>query len=95
MEKLTARTNKAGRVNLTLPGGGGVWLVKAVHMVPAARETAAEWESLWASTTFELPAAGVSAAGTTAMSTTTRGDRKSDAGARRSDPATPAARASR
>jgi uncharacterized GH25 family protein len=87
MEKLTARTNKAGRVNLTLPGGG-VWLLKAVHMVPAARETMAEWESLWASTTFELPAAVTSA-------TTTRGDRKSDGGARRSDPALPAGRGSR
>jgi uncharacterized GH25 family protein len=52
MKKLTARSDKAGRVNFTLPGG--VWLLKAVHMVPAARETAAEWESLWASTTFEL-----------------------------------------
>ena len=82
MDKLTARTNKAGRVSLTLPGGG-VWLLKAVHMIPAARETMAEWESLWASTTFELPA------------TTRRGDRKSAAGARPSDRALPAARASR
>ena len=57
MQKLTARSNKAGRVTFTMPGG--VWLLKAVHMVPAARETAAEWESLWASTTFELPAAAV------------------------------------
>jgi hypothetical protein len=57
LQKLTARSNKAGRVNFTLQGG--VWLVKAVHMVPAARETAAEWESLWASTTFELPPAAV------------------------------------
>jgi uncharacterized GH25 family protein len=89
MQKLTARSNQAGRVKFTLPGGG-VWLVKAVHMVPAARETAAEWESLWASTTFELP---LSAATETA--TTTRGDRRSDAGARRSGPATPAGRASR
>jgi uncharacterized GH25 family protein len=52
MQKLTARSNKAGRVTFTMPGG--VWLVKAVHMVPAPRETMAEWESLWASTTFEL-----------------------------------------
>jgi uncharacterized GH25 family protein len=100
LKKLSARSNKAGRVTFTLPiasassaGGSGVWLVKAVHMVPAARETAAEWESLWASTTFELPAAGASAASTTAM--TTRGARRSDGGARRSDPALPAGRASR
>ena len=91
LQKLTARSNKAGRVNFTLPGG--VWLVKAVHMVPAARETAAEWESLWASTTFELPSAA--AAMTAREATTTRGDRKSDAGARRSGPAPPAGRASR
>jgi hypothetical protein len=91
LQKLTARSNKAGRVNFMLPNGG-VWLLKAVHMTPAPRETAAEWESLWASTTFELPAA-TSAASTTAM--TTRGGRKSDAGARRSGPALPAARASR
>jgi hypothetical protein len=88
MQKLTARSNKTGRVTLTLPGG--VWLLKAVHMIPAARETGAEWESLWASTTFELgPTASP------APATTMRGDRKSDAGARRSDPATPAGRASR
>jgi uncharacterized GH25 family protein len=88
MQKLTARSNKAGRVNLTLPIGG-VWLLKAVHMVPAARETAAEWESLWASTTFELPAA------MTTRAETKRGVGRSDGGARRSDPALPAGRASR
>jgi uncharacterized GH25 family protein len=87
LQKVTARSNKAGRVNITLPGGG-VWLVKAVHMVPAPRETAAEWESLWASTTFELPSVAMPA-------TTMRGDRKSAAAARRSDPAPPAGRASR
>jgi uncharacterized GH25 family protein len=92
MQKLTARSNKAGRVTMTMPGG--VWLVKAVHMVPAPRETGAEWESLWASTTFELSANAAPA--TTPMTpTTTRGDRKSDGGGRRSDPATPAGRASR
>lgn len=91
LEKLTARSNKAGRVTFTMPSG--VWLLKAVHMVPAARETMAEWESLWASTTFELPAAVTSA--TTTPATTMRGDRKSDGGGRRSDPATPAGRASR
>ena len=33
----------------------GVWLVKAVHMAPAPAESGAEWESLWASLTFEVP----------------------------------------
>jgi uncharacterized GH25 family protein len=99
LQKLTARSNKAGRVTFTMPGG--VWLVKAVHMIPAARETMAEWESLWASTTFELAttvAPTAKSAATTATTTPARmmrGDRKSDGGARRSDPATPAGRASR
>ncbi len=98
LQKLTARSNKAGRVTFTMPGG--VWLLKAVHMIPAARETMAEWESLWASTTFELAAATAAPAAKPAATaatpaTTMRGDRKSDGGARRSDPATPAGRASR
>jgi hypothetical protein len=32
-----------------------VWLVKAVHMVAAARFVRADWESFWASLTFEHP----------------------------------------
>ena len=38
--------------DLTPPG---VWLVKAVHMVPAPAASGADWESLWASLTFEVP----------------------------------------
>ena len=34
----------------------GLWLVKAVHMVPAAAEAPEDWRSYWASLTFELPA---------------------------------------
>jgi hypothetical protein len=33
----------------------GAWLVKTVHMVPAPTDTGADWESLWASLTFEIP----------------------------------------
>jgi hypothetical protein len=33
----------------------GAWLVKAVHMVPARADAGADWESVWASLTFELP----------------------------------------
>ena len=33
----------------------GAWLVKSVHMVPAPAKSGADWESLWASLTFELP----------------------------------------
>lgn len=34
----------------------GLWMVKAVHMVPAASVGPEEWRSYWASLTFELPA---------------------------------------
>ena len=34
----------------------GLWLVKAVHMVPAAAQAPEDWRSYWASLTFELPA---------------------------------------
>lgn len=49
--KVSARTDAEGRVRLRLDRGGD-WLVKAVHMIPAPRETGADWESLWASLTF-------------------------------------------
>jgi len=52
-EKLTARTDQAGRVRFRL-NYGGMWLIKAVHMVEAPRGANAEWASYWASLTFEL-----------------------------------------
>jgi uncharacterized GH25 family protein len=52
-EKLAARTDLAGRVRFRLRPGG-MWLVKAVHMVPAPAGATAQWESFWASLTFEL-----------------------------------------
>jgi uncharacterized GH25 family protein len=52
--KIRIRTDKDGRVTLKLPRGG-VWLVKAVHMVPMARFVRGDWESFWASLTFEAP----------------------------------------
>jgi uncharacterized GH25 family protein len=52
--KLSVRSDSKGRVRLQL-GRPGVWLVKAVHMVPAPKETGADWESFWASLTFEVP----------------------------------------
>ena len=54
--KLALRTGKDGRVRFRLPRGG-MWLIKAVHMIPAPPASNADWESLWASLTFELPAA--------------------------------------
>ena len=53
--RLSGRTGRDGRVSLRLPEGG-FWLVEAVHMIPAPRETGVDWESLWASLTFDLPA---------------------------------------
>jgi hypothetical protein len=54
MEKLKLRTDPDGRVRLTL-ARAGVWLVTSVHMIPAPLLARADWESLWASLTFELP----------------------------------------
>ena len=55
---VTARSDSQGRVRLEL-GESGVWLVKAVHMArlegAAAAAEHADWQSLWASLTFELP----------------------------------------
>ncbi len=52
-EKLSARTDADGRVRFRLTHGG-MWLVKAVHMIPAPASSKAEWASYWASLTFEL-----------------------------------------
>ena len=51
---LALRSGADGRVSFRLPRKG-IWLVKVVHMVPAPKETGADWESLWASLTFEVP----------------------------------------
>jgi uncharacterized GH25 family protein len=51
-EKVTARTDKDGRVRLHLRPAG-MWLVKAVHMLPAPAGTNADWVSYWASLTFQ------------------------------------------
>jgi uncharacterized GH25 family protein len=58
--KMKARTDRAGRLTFTLPKGG-VWMLKSVKMVPAPAPGGAQsapgapvdWESLWASLTFE------------------------------------------
>ena len=62
MAKLTARTDKNGRVTFKLPQDG-TWLIKAVHMIPAPAGANADWASFWASLTFELKssATGVAA----------------------------------
>jgi len=54
-EKLSARTGSDGRVRFRLQSRG-LWLIKAVHMVPTPAGSNAQWASYWASLTFELPA---------------------------------------
>jgi len=51
--KLSVRSDRHGRAAFALDEPG-VWLVKAVHMVPAPAGSNAEWESFWASLTFEV-----------------------------------------
>jgi uncharacterized GH25 family protein len=55
--KIMARTDRKGRVTFR-PPQDGVWLVKAVHMVPAPDAANADWASFWASLTFELKTSG-------------------------------------
>ena len=55
-KKLSQRSDAEGRVTFRIPREG-VWLVKAVHMVRTAADPEADWESFWASLTFEIPAA--------------------------------------
>jgi hypothetical protein len=51
--KVSARSDSEGRVSLQLARAGH-WLVKAVHMVAAPPASGADWQSRWASVTFEL-----------------------------------------
>jgi len=57
--RLTARSDAQGGFTFTLPRAG-VWLVKSVHMVRDWFFSRADWDSLWASLTFEVPAAHAS-----------------------------------
>ena len=52
---VSARSDAAGRLRLRLDTPG-VWLLNAVHMVEAAPESGADWESIWSTLTFEIPA---------------------------------------
>jgi uncharacterized GH25 family protein len=52
LPKLTARTDGNGMVQFD-PRLPGPWLATSVHMVPAPLFAAADWNSLWASLTFE------------------------------------------
>ncbi|MEA2165471.1 MAG: hypothetical protein QOK37_3598 [Thermoanaerobaculia bacterium] len=50
--RIHLRSDAKGRVTFHLPKRG-VWLIKSVQMVPAPAGSNADWESLWASLTFE------------------------------------------
>jgi uncharacterized GH25 family protein len=50
--RIRLRSDAKGRVTFHLPKRG-VWLIKSVQMVPAPAGSNADWESLWASLTFE------------------------------------------
>jgi uncharacterized GH25 family protein len=52
-QPVRARTDAKGHVKLRL-AHPGFWLVKAVHMEPAPAGSDADWESWWASVTFDL-----------------------------------------
>jgi hypothetical protein len=52
--RLEARTDKEGRARLVLDRNG-VWLLNAVHLLPAQKKSGAQWETLWSSVTFEIP----------------------------------------
>jgi uncharacterized GH25 family protein len=56
-DPLEARTDAAGHVIFRLPRPGA-WMIGAVHMVPVRDDPRADWESFWASLTFDLPAPG-------------------------------------
>jgi uncharacterized GH25 family protein len=49
---LSVRSDANGAFSFTLDQRG-LWLIKSVHMVEAPAKSGADWESLWASLTFE------------------------------------------
>ena len=51
-EKIALRSGKDGRVQFKLRPGG-MWVIKAVHMLPAPAGMDADWVSYWASETFD------------------------------------------
>ncbi len=50
--QLVQRTDAEGRARFVLPHAD-VWLLSAVHMIPAPADAKADWESFWASLSFE------------------------------------------
>ena len=58
---LKARTDADGRASFRLRAPG-MWRVAAVHMIRTPDDVAADWESLWASLTFEIPSQSLAVA---------------------------------
>jgi uncharacterized GH25 family protein len=54
--RLAVRSDRNGGFSFSLPVAG-VWLIKSVHLVDASMFSRADWDSLWASLTFESPGA--------------------------------------
>ena len=52
--RLAMRSDAQGAFAFVLPRSG-VWLIKSVHMVRAGLFSSTDWDSLWASLTFETP----------------------------------------
>ena len=50
--RIRVRSDAAGRASFKLPKRG-VWMIKSVQMIAAPPSSNADWESLWASLTFE------------------------------------------
>lgn len=51
--RVSVRSDADGRAKLRL-ARGGTWLIKSTHMVRAPKQLDADWESFWASLTFEV-----------------------------------------
>ncbi|MBA3886782.1 MAG: DUF4198 domain-containing protein [Acidobacteria bacterium] len=47
-----ARSDAEGRVQVPLTAG--TWLIKTVHMVPAPEGAGVDWQSIWATLTFDV-----------------------------------------
>ena len=58
---IETRTDATGRAKFVLTTAGD-WLIAAVHMLKAPADVAADWESLWASLTYQVPGSGHKAA---------------------------------
>lgn len=55
--RIEGRTGPDGRVKLAI-ARPGVWLVKSVHILRAPAGSGSDWESLWASLTFQSSVGG-------------------------------------